>query len=289
MIRPRFRHPLLTLAAAIAALLGTAGESHAGFCHLWNCLFGPHQHYAGYSPGFSTSFYIGPSYYGARYAPAYSPGCCAPVQTYRPVSYYSAPVCNPCGPCAAPCSPCGPAGCPTGGCAVGYAPTNGRPQPTPDRAGGAPRTYVEDEPRNGQQPQGTDEGWDKREQDPDGFGGDRSGTNGETRESFKKVPSIIDEDNKPVSPPANEAPAGEKADDTDGSKANEADSEGGTQTEQPELPRFNFDEKLTWQSTAKRSRLVIEARFTTPVVARRRVDPNTDWLPAAVDTRIVRK
>ncbi len=52
---------------------------------------------------------------------------------------------------------------------------------------------------------------------------------------------------------------------------------------------LNLDGKITWQPAPQRERLRIRSRFSTPTIARRKVNPNANWVTVLQDTKLVSK
>jgi hypothetical protein len=253
---------MFAVAASVAMWLGAATPGQA-CCGFFAALFGHHH-----AP-------VYPAYYGPPAGPccAPAPPCCAPV-AFRPASC-----------CPSPCGPCGPLGCPTGACDVGLAPPGMEPLPdggapfgsgapmggaTP--LGARPRTFVDEPPMSSpmEQPP-ADEGFRPRgsgaADDYDSPPADSFGPNeGEDRESLRVVPQR----DPPPSVPAETA----------------TDPESEIKLR---LPAFDLGDKITWRQPPERTRLIQRASFSTPVVARTRMNPNQGWLPAPQDTQLVRK
>ncbi len=215
--------------------------------------------WSGYSTPTTTYYYSG---YG------WGTSSCCPTTTTYYASSCSSCGCNPCG-CTTACSPCSScsscsncstcSSCTTGNC--GFASATGADlKPTPDD--GPPQTYA---------PEGTEEGpaetngfEGRTEPGPDEFDPPFDGEDG-TTEAFKPPVGegeLIPMKKQPPMPKIDEEPA--------------------------RIVPLDDSRAFTWTLTPVPSRVRMQARFGTPVVARTTIDPNAEWesVPA---TQVARK
>jgi hypothetical protein len=57
----------------------------------------------------------------------------------------------------------------------------------------------------------------------------------------------------------------------------------------PAVLPLKLDEKLTWRSAAKRTRLVIHSRVASPTIVRTKLDANRNWTPVSRHPQVVKK
>ena len=280
----------LTVFCTLAILGGTGISAEAGLIPwAYNAIFGTGPYYGGaaYGPTYANYGYApmastwSANYVSYGYSPAVS------YASYAPLGYGAA-ACCPTTCCPSPCAPCGiacgPGGCPGGNCGITYdaAPAAGTITPQPDGAAGPPPTYLE------QQPMGTnpatpptDNGFRRRdaqqEQQEDVFGQDQAGgafgSNSSGRTDAFLGPESIIEQRKP-------APSDLPAEEASGPSI---------QGENLKLVPLGLDDKITWRTPPQRTRLAVEANYATPVVARTKLNPNSDWTPVSSETRLAKK
>lgn len=284
------RRILKTLIVACSLLAVYAAEpkpASAGIVSdAWWALFGPPG-----TPWFGGGAYGYGAYgaYGAYYG-GY-PGYYRAYSNY-PGGYFRRPACpspcyTPCNPCYTPCNPCAPCGS-SGPCAVG------------DSSGGAPRTFKDGE-RSGKKPPLPmgDSNFENRE-DSKGFGPTRE----KVKKQDNKKPGAGD-GGKPPAPGKTGADGFPKTSATSVVRETLKPADGTThgcvvrrrkpapakpplETER-RIDRLELDGRITWKPVVRRTRLIINAKRSSPNIARTTVDPNARWEPVPGGTRIVRK
>lgn len=296
----------VSVVCALALICTPDDRADAGVVpDVYNFVFGP----AG-TPYYSTSYYrpayygYRTSYYGVSYPWVYQPSSCCPTQTcYAP--------CSPCG--VVGCSPCGIGGCPSGNCAVSLgtqSTTDGNWKPTPADGDGPEKTYKDESTKDpalpdegaGRVPDASGPSDNKQEEAP-GFGPPAANSDGEKRETLKPEEAVQQRKTAPIKDPVtdestDDAKSGDDAKAGDGAKTGDDDSADKKNTEEKpaagkgalRIPALDIDQKVTWRVLTSRRRLTIRSRFPTPTLARRRVNPNENWVPVpSAGTEIVSK
>ncbi len=276
-----------TLILTCSLALWTGFESESDAC-LFPWMVGHHSGYwgAAYGP------YYAPVYRPV-YRPVYPPACCPPAQMFY------GPACSPCG---SVCSPCGPSVYPGGACGV-------NPQPQPSVTPGkdwkptetVPKTFSDDQPGAKKKPApanpnvGNGKASPFDESNDNGQPESPAPTETEVRKPVLPVPPTVIEKKKPAPaslPPEEE---GKKDSKNGGSSEKSEKSEKETPKEdvkesganpQLRIPTLKLDNKITWQSTPKRTRRSLQATFHNPKIVRRSVNPNVK--PAPRGTKIAK-
>ena len=295
-MKRRITRGILTLAFSLALSVGLESTSNA-------CLF----------PGlFGPGCGCWGPVYRPCYPPVYVPPRCPPPQTfYGPVYPTCGPVCSPCRPA---CPPCGPVFCPSGSCGV-----NPQPQPAVKTDDGwqpsdaEPKTFADEEPTTVKEPAAVKEPMpeaaeDVKPADPFNQPGEKPKPEFPSPDESPKapapgkikvekpvspVPETVIEKKKPA-PPALPLDENGKEDVKSGGDSEKTEKETPGETKEsgtnPQLrgPSLNLDEKITWRSTPKRTRLVLQATFRSPKIVRKSVDPNARRAPVPRGAEIAR-
>ena len=257
----------------------------------WYALFSPPG--SPWFPGLTGGYHTANYYPGTGNYSAYRPFGYSPFIYRTSQSFYA-----PCSPCGMIGGLCGVGNCATN-CAVNYAPQTARLEPTPQKNGDVPKTYLEDEnPESGSEPPSSESGDSdfERKQKEKGFGSTRESETEISEEvrlgeflkpiqrEVKKVPA---ESETPESVIQLRKPAPPEQPEEDDDK-NSPTGNTGSETEESHIAPLNLDHKLVGHSHPKRTRLVIRSRFENPVVVRTKISPDRDWTLPLQETKLAR-
>jgi hypothetical protein len=275
-------------------------RSHAGIVtDAWYTLFSPpgSPWFPGLTRGYYTAnYYPRAGYYSAyrAYRPiGYSPYGFRPY-TYRPSQAFYAP----CAPCGVIGGSCGVSSC-ASNCAVNYSPQTANIEPTPQKNGDVPKTYLKnDNPEQGSEPPSpeSEDSNFQQKQNENGFGPTRESETEKSEEvqfgefqkpiqvETRKVPV---EAETPKSVIQQRKPAPPQLPEQDDDK-NNSTGKSGSETEESRIAPLNLDHKLVGHSLPSRTRLVIRSRFVNPVVVRTKVGPSSNWTLPFQETKLAR-